>query len=69
MEIDWDKTITFRQLKEYCEEYDNDNGSYPESKYEGLSVLSKIVSLADIATEWEFYHTFIYEEDENGYRV
>jgi hypothetical protein len=40
--MDLNKTITLRQLLDYCKRYDNENGSYPESEFEGQEVFCEI---------------------------
>ncbi len=37
------KTITLEQLKQFCNEYDDEHGNYPESTWEGAAVLSYIM--------------------------
>lgn len=38
-----DKTISLRELQKLTEDYDEDTGEYPESKYEGESVFDFII--------------------------
>ena len=38
-----DNYILISDLKILCDKYDNDNGEYPESRFEGYSVCNYII--------------------------